>query len=161
VIETIPVVGKIPPLTRVWLKHLPATVMTLQTRPPVADDPDFAQVLVIRARHLFRNQVVHSEREPLAAEAHDVVERFVRMTDLVLSSKDASRFGFLESPVKVRFSAPALAPRHGARAAHRKTRAEYVEPLSVPEGSHRLEYHHPEATQGRLDASSSFLRGAS
>jgi hypothetical protein len=169
VIETIPVVGKIPPLmTRAWLKHPPATLATLEAHLLAADDPDFARVLVIRARHLlertafrnaiaeaaaslevavarairrkmnaagktdaqvdteleitkmnfpqraehylkkwctygvleldaglwaqlktdriqFRNQVVHSDREPLAAEAHDVVERSVRMTELVLS----------------------------------------------------------------------------
>lgn len=166
-IEAIPVVGKVPPLLHTpWMRPDPAVVASLQGRLAAQDDPDFADVLVLRARHLLermafrnaiaeaaaslevavarairramtaagktvaeidaelaktkmnfpqraevtlktwcakgvieldaalwtqvkqdrtqhRNAVVHSDREPLAADAEAVVDRFAKMTDLV------------------------------------------------------------------------------
>jgi len=166
-IEAIPVVGKVPPLLHTpWMRPAPATVTSLQGRLAAQDDPDFADVLVLRAKHLLertayrnaiaeaaaalevavarairramhaaskttseidaelaktkmkfperaevtlkawctkgvleldsplwtqvkqdrtqhRNAVVHSDREPLQADAEAVVDRFAKMTDLV------------------------------------------------------------------------------
>jgi hypothetical protein len=166
-LEAVPVVGKVPPLLHSpWMKPNAAAVTSLAGRLAAADDPDFADVLVLRARHLLertafrnaiaeaaasleiavarairramsaagkttadidaelaktkmkfperaevtlkswctkgaleldaplwaqikqdrtqhRNAVVHSDREPLAADAEAVVERFAKMTVLV------------------------------------------------------------------------------
>lgn len=78
-VEAIPVVGKVPPLLNFpWMQHNPATVASLVGRLAAQDDPDFADVLVLRAKHLLERTSYRNAIAEAAASLEVAVARAIR-----------------------------------------------------------------------------------
>lgn len=78
-VESIPLVEKVPPLVKSpWMRPSPSVVAELETSLQAAADPDFADVLALRAKHLLERTSYRSAIAEAAASLEVAVARAIR-----------------------------------------------------------------------------------